>query len=61
LIIKLFDITQLRKFPKTTLTNAYILLMQRASAISEPIMRDGLLQNVPVIQRILAEWQKQKI
>ncbi len=42
------------------LTDAYILLMQRASAISEPIMRDSLLQNMPVNQRILAEWQEQK-
>jgi tetratricopeptide (TPR) repeat protein len=36
--------------------DAHELLVGRADAISDPIMRDGMLHNVPINQRVLAEW-----
>ncbi len=46
-----------RASARRVLENVHELLLRRAGAISDPALRDGMLRNVPVNRRVMAEWE----
>ena len=42
---------------RRVLEAAHALLLRRANAVSDPALRDSMLQNVAANRRVLAEWE----
>ena len=51
-----YQASQAQAEARQALENAHALLVQRANAISDPALREGMLQKVPANRRVMSEW-----